>query len=160
MGSKCFAFECSVNTTGWPPLNERPSPHPYKIQAELQFCRSSSFYFAIANKTRFCTEWSQAFPDFSLLFISSWKEFWFVRVVPKYLNYSTPWKDLLPAFMLWFCPACWSWNMTIFLVFSAFTSRSSSLLAVTKAPMFLCNSMYASIQYINIISINQVMHTI
>ena len=34
---------------------------------------------------RFCTEWQQAFPDFNLLLISSWVEFWFVGVVPQYL---------------------------------------------------------------------------
>ena len=39
--------------------------------------------------TRFCTEWAQAFPDFYLLFISSWIEFSFVKVVPKYLKSST-----------------------------------------------------------------------
>ena len=38
---------------------------------------------------RFCTEWQQTFPDFNLLLISSWIEFWFVQVVPKYLNSST-----------------------------------------------------------------------
>jgi len=37
---------------------------------------------------RFCIEWYEAFPDFILLLISSWMEFWFFRIVPKYLNYS------------------------------------------------------------------------
>ena len=32
----------------------------------------------------FCTEWQQAFLDFSLLLIYSWIEFWFVKFVPKY----------------------------------------------------------------------------
>ena len=35
---------------------------------------------------RFCTK---QFPDFSLLPILSWMEFWFDRVVPKYQKYST-----------------------------------------------------------------------
>jgi hypothetical protein len=60
-------------------------------------------------------------------------EFRFVRVVPKYLNCSTLSKDLLSNFMLWFCPAFWSQDMTMYLVFSAFTSRPISLLATTKA---------------------------
>ena len=34
----------------------------------------------------YCTEWEHAFPDFSLLLIYSWIEFWFVMVVSKYLN--------------------------------------------------------------------------
>jgi hypothetical protein len=37
----------------------------------------------------FCTEWCQAFPNFNLLLISSWIEFLFVNVVPKYLNCSS-----------------------------------------------------------------------
>jgi hypothetical protein len=36
-------------------------------------------------------------------------EFRFVRVVPKYLNCSTLSNDLLSIFMLWFCPAFWSY---------------------------------------------------
>jgi hypothetical protein len=35
---------------------------------------------------RFWTEWQQALLEFSLLLISSWMEFWFVTVIPKYLN--------------------------------------------------------------------------
>jgi hypothetical protein len=42
----------------------------------------------------------------------------------------------------------------MYLVFSAFTSRPISLLATTKASTFFY-TMYASTQYINIISINQ-----
>ena len=37
----------------------------------------------------------QALPDLNLLLISSAIEFWFVKVVPKYLNYSTLSKVLL-----------------------------------------------------------------
>jgi hypothetical protein len=32
----------------------------------------------------FCTEWQQAFLDFSLLLTYSWIEFWFVKFFPKY----------------------------------------------------------------------------
>ena len=42
--------------------------------------------------------------------------------------------------------------MTMYLVLSAFTYRSISLLAITKACVFFLYSMYASAQYINIIS--------
>jgi hypothetical protein len=38
-------------------------------------------------------------------------------------------KDLSSIFMLWFCPAFWWWDSSIYLVFSAFTSRPTSLLA-------------------------------
>jgi hypothetical protein len=36
---------------------------------------------------RLWTEWYQAFPEFSLLLISSWIQFWSVSVVPRYLNF-------------------------------------------------------------------------
>jgi hypothetical protein len=42
-----------------------------------------------------------------LLLISSWTKFWFVTVVPKYLNCATPSKRLLAIFMSRFCPAFW-----------------------------------------------------
>jgi hypothetical protein len=38
---------------------------------------------------RFCTEWQQAVPEFSLLLIYSWMQFWFYRIVPKYLCTNT-----------------------------------------------------------------------
>jgi hypothetical protein len=55
---------------------------------------------------RFRTEWEQALPDFSLLLISSWIEPWFVKVVPKNLNFSTFSEELLSIFILWLLPAC------------------------------------------------------
>ena len=42
----------------------------------------------------FCTLWQQAFPDFSLLSISTWIKFWFIGIVPKYLKFSMLSKDL------------------------------------------------------------------
>jgi hypothetical protein len=55
---------------------------------------------------RFWTDWKQAFPEFNLLLISSWMSFWFVSVVPKYLNYATFSSDSL-VIILWFCPEFW-----------------------------------------------------
>ena len=85
---------------------------------------------------RFCTEWWQAFPDFNLLLIYSWIQFWFVKVAPKYLNSSASSKDLLSIFILWFCPAFWSGDMTMYLVLSAFTSSPVTLLATIKSSAF------------------------
>ena len=77
-----------------------------------------------------------AFPDFNLLLISSQIEFWFVKVVPKYLNYSTLSKDLLSVFILSLRPAFWSQYMVMYLVLLALTSSSISLLATTKTSAF------------------------
>jgi hypothetical protein len=41
-------------------------------------------------------------------------------IVSKYLNSPTLSKELLSVFLLWFCPAFWSWEMTMYLVLSAF----------------------------------------
>ena len=88
---------------------------------------------------RFCNEWQQAFSDCNLLLISLWTEFLFVRVVLKHFKCSTFSKDLLYIFMLWFCPASWCWNMSMYLVLSVFMSRPLSLLATNKA---LCFSLW------------------
>jgi len=61
-------------------------------------------------------------PWLNLLLISFWIEFWYVKVVPKYLNSSTLSKKLLPIFILLLCPAFLSQDMTPYLVLSAFTS--------------------------------------
>jgi hypothetical protein len=50
---------------------------------------------------------------------SSWKEFWFVKVVPKYLSSSTLSKELLSVGILWLSPAFWSRDMTMYLCFYA-----------------------------------------
>jgi hypothetical protein len=34
------------------------------------------------------TDWPQAFPEFNLLLISLWMQFWFVTVILKYLNFA------------------------------------------------------------------------
>ena len=65
--------------------------HPYKTTGAIIFLYIRIFIFLdskLENK-RFCTEWYQAFPDFHLFLIYSWKEFSFVKVVSKYLNCST-----------------------------------------------------------------------
>jgi len=69
----------------------------------------------------------QAFLEFNLLVMSSWMQFWFVAVVPKYLNFVTFMKDSLARVNLWFFPSFWWWDIQINLIFSAFTSRSASL---------------------------------
>jgi hypothetical protein len=99
-------------------------------------------------------EWQQAFPKFSLLLISSWIQFWSVSVVPKYLNFAMLSKDLFPIFMLCLCPAFWHLDTNIYLVFSGFTSRPTSLLASNRAFVFL-RGIYVFSHYINIISIGQ-----
>ena len=81
-------------------------------------------------------------------------QFWFVKDVTKYLNTSTLSNELLSVYILWLRPASWSRYMIMYLVLSAFMFSSVSLLATRSFCVFIYN-MYASAQYINIISINQ-----
>ena len=82
-----------------------PTKHPVLEQPQLKFLRpcDRSRFTPIQNKRkisvlcimififlvskledkRFCTEWKEAFPDFSLLLMSIWMEFLFVRVFPN-----------------------------------------------------------------------------
>ena len=87
--------------------------HPYKTTGKIIIPYIFIFLDSKLEDKRFYPEWYQAFPDFSLLIISSWTEFWFAKVVPKYLNCSTLSWELSLVFILWFCPAFWSWCMTI-----------------------------------------------
>ena len=47
------------------------------------------------NYKIFHTKCKQAFPEFNLVLISSWMQFWFVTAIPKYFNFATLPKDLL-----------------------------------------------------------------
>ena len=60
--------------------------HPYKCTVKIIVLYILIFIFlgSKLEDKRFCTKWQQAFPDFSLLLISSWIEFWSLRVVSKY----------------------------------------------------------------------------
>jgi hypothetical protein len=89
-----------------------------KTTAKLQFCVFYLLCFQRANEEAKV----QALPEFNLLLISSWIRFWFVTVVPKYLNCATFLKHLSAIFMSWFCPPFWWRDSNIYLVFSVFTS--------------------------------------
>ena len=87
--------------------------------------------------------------------ISSWIEICFANVVRKYLNSSTLSNEILSVFIWWLRLAFWSRDTTMYLVLSAFAYSPISLLVTTKDPVIFFCSIYASAQYINIISINQ-----
>ena len=53
------------------------------------------------------------------------------------LEFSHTLKDLFHIFVLWFYSALSAWNMNIYLVFSALTSRPFSLRAATKVFVYI-----------------------
>ena len=114
------------------PLNvSNQVSHPQKTTGKIIVLYMVTFTFLDSKleDKRFCTEWWQALPDFSLLLIYSWTDFSFVKVVPKCWNSFTLSKDLLSLFILWVRPAFWSRDMTTYLVLSAFTSSPVSLIS-------------------------------
>jgi len=63
--------------------------HPYKTTRKIIVLCIFMFIFLdskLEGRT-FCTEWQQAFPDFSPFLISWWMEFWFIRLVSKHMDY-------------------------------------------------------------------------
>ena len=60
--------------------------HPYKTTGKItvQCILTLKFFDSKLEDKRFCTEWLQALPDFNLLSVSSWIEFWCINMVPKY----------------------------------------------------------------------------
>jgi len=95
--SALLSLNILLSTLFWNTLSLRPSLsisdkvlHPYKNKRQ----NYNSVYFnalldSKSEDERFCTEWLQAFPDFILSVISSWMQFWFVRIVPKCSNRPT-----------------------------------------------------------------------
>jgi hypothetical protein len=98
---------------------------PYKTTGritDLCIIMFKYLYSKLEDK-RSCTKFYAAFPDFSQLLISSLIWFWFVNVVPNYLNSSTLSKELLSVFILWLPPAFWSRDMTTFFILYLETSQ-------------------------------------
>jgi len=60
--------------------------HPYKTTGKIIILYNFVFKFLCSklHDKRFCTALEQTFPDFSLHLISSWIQFWFVKIVIKY----------------------------------------------------------------------------
>jgi hypothetical protein len=75
----------------------------------------------------------------NVLLTSLCKEFWFVNVILKYLNFATVSKDLLVIFMVWLYRVfCWE-DINIFLFFSSFISApTSSLWWIKLLFKYLC----------------------
>ena len=112
--------------------------HPYKTIGKIivQYILLFKNLDSKLEDKRSCTDWEQTFHDPHLLLNSSSTEFWFVRVVPKYLNFPTLSKGLFSLFILWLHPAFWSQDVTMYLVLAAFISRPITLLATTRASVF------------------------
>ena len=84
---------------------------------------------------RFWTEWKQAFLDFNQFLISSWIEFWFVKVVPKYFNYEESnhklqisiikWESPLIINVIRLCPMYCLFLCSLYFVLADFVNRQN-----------------------------------
>jgi len=63
-------------------------------------------------------------------------QFWYVPAVPKCLNFATFSNDLSSLSKLCFCPTFWRRNTIIYLIFSVFTCRPTSLLSPDRDYVF------------------------
>jgi hypothetical protein len=70
---------------------------------------------------------------------------WFVTVIPKYLNCDTFPNGLFDIFMSRFLPAFWWGDSNIYLVFSMFISKPTSLLGSIKLSLFFSMVCYPSV---------------
>jgi hypothetical protein len=99
-----FSNTLSVSSS----LNARHQvSHPYNYSF---YILSFTSWDSRGEVEKLWTERQQAFPDFSLLSVSSWITFWAVTVDPKYetyLNFVTFPKDLLTVSALRFTPTFW-----------------------------------------------------
>jgi len=107
--------------------------HPNKTTGKIVVMYNLYIFGWLTGRPKILHPTIARIPDFDLLLLSSWIEFWFIRFVLKYLNCSTLSKELLSTFIVWLCPAFWSWNMTTYLISSEITASPISLLATTKA---------------------------
>ena len=91
--------------------------HPYKTRDKIIYAYILIFIYLDCKleDTRIFSEAEQAFPDCNLLLISSWMEFWFVTVIPRYTKSSilSPFPMIYYQYLLRFCPAFWSTDETI-----------------------------------------------
>jgi hypothetical protein len=104
--SSLFRQNILLNTLFSNPLTLCPSlnvrhqvSHPYKTAAKTiaMYILIVTFPDSRREDRRFWIELYQALSELNLL-ISSWNKFWFVTVVPKYLNFAKFSKALLVIF--------------------------------------------------------------
>jgi hypothetical protein len=66
---------------------------------------------------RFWIEWWQALPEFNLPLISFWIKFWFLTVIPKYLNCDIFSKDMFAIVYTMILPCIKNINIKIKIIF-------------------------------------------
>jgi len=73
------------------PIVRNGFSHPFKMIHKIIVLYILIFTFFLDNiweDKRFWTKWIKTFPELNLLLISSWTQFWFVRVVHRFFHYS------------------------------------------------------------------------
>jgi hypothetical protein len=103
--------------------------HLYKTTCKIVVSYVLIFTFLCNTKQEwsFYTVCQPALPQFNLLLISLWMQFWFVSIIPKYLSFILFSKHMFRGiFISWFCAAVWSQDIKYIL----------NLLSVTLNQLF------------------------
>ena len=102
-------------------------------------CGQSSVKIGLCQREfrKFKTEWLCAFPKSNMVLISSWMQFWYVSVVPKYVDFAKFVMDVLATFVLWLCSTFYWWYLSIYFLSIFFTFRPAPLIEVKRVSVFL-----------------------
>jgi hypothetical protein len=86
--------------------------NPNKIIGKITFLQNM-FYIANWKTNDPEINGSKCYLYLIVLLISSWMEFWFVIIIPKYLDFATIWKYFLAVFIILLYPAFWWQDINI-----------------------------------------------
>jgi hypothetical protein len=152
--TKFLLMQCSpptrhfVQISSSAPCSQTPLVHVSTLMSETRFHIRTEpqaklsclfpflHFFTIDGKGEGFGPNGSKLPELNLLLLFSWIKFWFVTVVPKYLNGDTYSNNLVAIFMSRFWPAFWWRDSKHILSFLHIHFQTNSLLVSFKVSVF------------------------